>query len=456
MIITGYVALLVSSTIFGVNGDTDGIFDVGVCTHFSQDKGSVELNIKSMNNAGISSIRDEVGWGRLERVKGEFIMPERYDKYVRHAVQEGIDVMLILDYSNPFYDDGDRPRSPEAIEGFCKYSEFVVKHFGEQVRYYEIWNEWDIPIGLPQRHKEKDGKRNMGSAEDYFNLLKPVYKRIKAMAPDIPVMGGCPTPGGVRGGWLDKFIQLGGLDYCDILSIHTYNYGAKGYDKTPEAWHAWMEEIQIMLREHSNGIDKPFCVTEMGWPTHVGERGTSPKLSGSYLGRLYLLSRTLPLFTGMWWYDYQDDGWNRKYNENNFGIVRPDLTPKPAYYVMADVSNLVRSSEFINRLDTPDENLWILRFKNAREDVWAIWSGDDRDRQVVLETENPDQVLTLQKLGHKPMKQSWGHRDWTQSKDRELNPQQLSVVIDHRPYLIKGDLNGVSIADVILRTPDPE
>ena len=451
MIIVGYLTLLASSTVMEGSQDTKNIFDVGVCTHFSQRKGIVELNLQSIKDAGISSIRDEVGWATLERAKGTLSMPERLDGYVRHAAQEGVDVLLVLDYSNPFYDDGDRPRSPEAIEGFCRYSEYVVKHFGKQVRLYEIWNEWDIPIGLPERHRKKDGEPSRGSSEDYFRLLKEVYTRIKAADPDTIVMGGCPTPGAVRRGWLERLVQLGALDYCDAISIHTYNYGMQGLQRTPEAWHSWMVEVQAMLRKYNEGVDPAFYVTEMGWPTHVGERRTSPELSASYLGRLYLLARTLPSFQGLWWYDFQDDGWNADYNENNFGIVRPDLTPKPAYYVMRDVSMLVRQGEYIGRLGNPDEHLWVLRFRHEQEDVWAVWSGDDQDRQVVLETKNPGQGLLVQQLSHKPMEMRWGYRDWPGHKNSELEENQLSIVIGHRPYLIRGDLSGVSVADVLLK-----
>jgi len=79
---------------------TGNSFYVGVCTHFSQNKGIVEMNIRSMKNAGIAAIRDEVGWSAIEREKGKLVMPERLDQYVRSASQAGLDVMLILDYSN--------------------------------------------------------------------------------------------------------------------------------------------------------------------------------------------------------------------------------------------------------------------------------------------------------------------------------------------------------------------
>jgi hypothetical protein len=95
-------------------------FYVGVCTHFSQDKGVVEMNIESMKNVGIGAIRDEATWSSLEREKGRLVMPERYTHYVRRASAAGLDVMLILDYANRFYDDGDRPRSAEAVDGFCR------------------------------------------------------------------------------------------------------------------------------------------------------------------------------------------------------------------------------------------------------------------------------------------------------------------------------------------------
>ena len=99
----------------------------------------------------------------VEREKGKLAMPEQFDTYVRKAAAEGLNVLLILDYANRFYDDGDRPRSPEAIEGFCRYAEFVVRHFGKDVRMYEIWNEWDIGIGLPEQHRRAARPRIMRS-----------------------------------------------------------------------------------------------------------------------------------------------------------------------------------------------------------------------------------------------------------------------------------------------------
>jgi hypothetical protein len=427
-----------------LEGGTPNGFVVGACTHFSQGKGLLDRNLDRIKQAGIASIRDEVGWGSVEREKGKLVMPEQFDTYVRTTAARGVKVLLILDYANRFYDDGDRPRSPEAIEGFCRYAEFVVRHFGKQVRLYEIWNEWDISIGMPPQH------RTGGSAEDYVKLLKAVYPRIKAADPGVTVMAGACTSGGVKKGWLEGIVKLGALDSCDAISIHSYNYSDKFPQRGPEACSAWMTGVQEMLRKYKRSGDVPFYVTEMGWPTHVGRNGTDPELSGSYLARLYLLARTSPCFKGIWWYDFQDDGWKAEYNEDNFGLVRPDLTPKPSYDVMADIAPVVARGRYLDRLPVDDENLWVLSFKIGREDCWALWSADDQDRQVILQTDSPARPVMIRQAGHAAYLTHWGYRDWT-SRGSAAVPNRLSLIVGPRPCLLGNNLSGASVVDVIAR-----
>jgi hypothetical protein len=296
---------------------------------------------------------------------------------------------------------------------------------------------------MPQQY------RKGGSAEDYAKLLKAVYPRIKAADPGVTVMAGACTSGGVKKGWLEEIVKLGVLDSCDAISIHSYNYSDKFPQRGPEACSAWMIGVQEMLRKYKGG-DVPFYVTEMGWPTHIGKNGTDPELSASYLARLYLLARMSPSFKGLWWYDFQDDGWKAEYNEDNFGLVRPDLTPKPAYDVLMDISPVVANAQYVDRLPTKDENLWALRFKIGREDSWALWSADDQDRQVILQTNSPAPPVMIQQVGHDAHLTPWGFRDWT-SRGGELVPNRLSIVVGPRPCLVGNDLFPVSIAEVIAR-----
>jgi hypothetical protein len=53
-------------------------------------------------------------------------MPAAWDEFVNAGLKAGIEPLIILDCGNRLYDNGDKPRSPEAIEAFCRFAEFVV------------------------------------------------------------------------------------------------------------------------------------------------------------------------------------------------------------------------------------------------------------------------------------------------------------------------------------------
>ena len=417
-------------------------FITGACTHFGQGKGLLKSNLSMMKQGGIASLRDEVGWRAIERTKGQFAMPAAWDEFVDEGIKAGVEPLIILDYGNPLYDNGDKPRSAEAIEAFCRYSEFVVRHFKGRVRLYEMWNEWDIAIG----------SRTPGSADDYAALIKKVYPRIKAVDPSITVYGGACTPGGVRNGWLEKVLAQDTLSSMDAVSIHTYTYSETGRARGPEAWGEWMVQVQKMVQKYSGGKQVPLQITETGWPTQIDRRGTPPDISAAYLSRMYLLARTMPFLKGIWWYDFQDDGWGATYNENNFGIVRPDLTPKPAYFCLADIAKLVSKAEFLGRVETGDPDVWVLRFRETQgAETWAIWSAHPEDGwQVTLKTpRSSPRAVSVREVGRPAIDREWGSRDWPETRgNAPVAADQLDLVVRGMPWLISGDLDGATVAGV--------
>ncbi|MFC1692699.1 hypothetical protein ACFL1R_04255 [Candidatus Latescibacterota bacterium] len=421
------------------------IFTVGVCTHFIQNKGIPVLNMASMTAAGITAIRDEAYWSGIEREKGTFIISPTLERYVEEAWNAGIDVLMVLDYANRNYDNGDKPKSPEAINGYCRYAEFLANHFKGKIRWYEIWNEYDIGIGMRAPYNKG------GSPEDYVRMLKAVYLRLKKIDPTSTVITGACADGGLRRGWLEGIVKLGALEYCDAISFHPYCYGDPFPERTPDACVEWIGRTQTMLRSYSGGKDVPIYVTEVGWPSHLGRRSAEPELAASYLARLYLLARTEPWFKGLWWYDFQDDGWNPAVNEDNFGIVRPDLTPKPSYYVLANIADLVVNGQFTGRITTPDNALTALSFELGGLTVWALWSSDDKDRQVLLHTASKGNALEIRECGHKAVKALWGYRAWFGERSAELQPNQVSILVGPRPVLVSGNLEGVTINEVLPR-----
>lgn len=413
-------------------------FVVGVCTHFQQSKGILNSNLAMIRQAGVQSIRDEVTWSGVERTKDQFVIPEPWVAYVHRAVENGLEPLLILDYGNRFYDGGNKPISDEAVEGFARYAEFIVNQFKGKVRLYEVWNEWDIGIG----------GTTPGTAETYTRLLKAVYPRMKAIDPGLTVMGGGMTSGGIRKGWLEQMLQAGALQALDAVSIHTYNYSSPGRGRTPEAWADFVAQAQATIQKHSGGKDVPLYVTEMGWPTHQAANGTPPAQSAAYLARMFLLARTLPYLKGIWWYDFQDDGWRAAYNEHNFGTVRPDLTPKPSYFALSDVAKIAGEAEFVERFDVGDPDLWALRFRlQDGRDVLALWSAHAEDEwKCHLTASGSDpQPVWIGEIGRGGTQREWGTRDWAADSRAALIPNELTVVVREMPWVVLGELSGVTV-----------
>lgn len=421
-------------------------FVMGAGTHFSQGAGFLPGNLEMLGQMGATALRDETPWSAVETKRGVLQVPADSDRFVRAARAAGIDPLLILDYGNSLYDGGERPTSADGIAGFVRYAEFMARHFRGQVTTYEIWNEWNIPIG---------GVTGSGDPADYVKLLAAAYPRIKAADPNITVVGGAVA--GLSQAYIDGLLEAGILQHCDVFSVHPYIYGDLPLERRiPEVWWQDMQDLQAKLRQHNGGTDFPVYVTEIGWPTQLDDRGISQDLEAAYCARMYLLARTLPWLQGIWWYDFQDDGWKSDYNENNFGLVRADLTTKAAYHAYRSVADVVGKGTFGSRLDAGDP-AWALQFRNAAgQDVLALWnSATDDDYSILLHSPDPHRTVAVAEAGRAPVDRHWGRRPWYDDKSAAAVPDELELTTRRTPILVSGGLSGVTVKAVTKR-PFPE
>jgi hypothetical protein len=348
-------------------GIAPGGFVIGVGTH---DPSVPALRL--IHNAGIAFLRDDIRWNQVELTKNAYAMPGDYDHFVDEALRNGIEPLLILCYGNKLYDHGLYPTSPEAVEAFTRFAEFVIRHFKNRVRYYEVWNEWNVGTGVADNVF-------YGDPVQYVALLKKVYPRLRRADPKITVIGGVVSGNGIRNDWMQGACKSGLLDCLDAFSFHPYCYGAPDGERRPEV--GLMKRIrrnyEIMRRYQKRDI--PVYLTEIGWPTYYGPYRSSPRDEACFLARSYLMMRTLSFVKGMWWYDFSDDGLNPGDPESNFGIVTNNLAPKPAYFAMRDVCRLFAEAQYTGRLEA-NPNIRIMKFSRVSgEALWVVWSIDDTE-----------------------------------------------------------------------------
>ncbi|MCX7014179.1 MAG: cellulase family glycosylhydrolase [Candidatus Sumerlaeota bacterium] len=337
----------------------------GVCTHLQGANYPLEA-LELIARAGIAHIRDEMSWPSPEKEKGTFVFPPRLDEYIDRARSFGIQPLIILDYANRLYDDGNYPTSPEAIAGFARYASQVANRFKGRVKYYEVWNEYTGGCGMKGKPRSVP--------EVYARMIEPVYKAVKEADPDATVVGiGGDNPREEKHCQaMARMLKAGAAPFMDAASVHPYRY-----PQSPES-----TDLMSVLRKaedivKSAGGQKRLWITEVGWPTQLDPRGVSEQVQAQMLARTFLLALASGCVDKIFWYDFRDDGLERPYNEHNFGIVHNqafNLAPKPAYLACAALIRVLAGATFDRALDLGDTARGFVFERGDGKTITALWS----------------------------------------------------------------------------------
>ena len=312
---------------------------LGAGTHITGVPTAQSPQFQLARKIGFDTLRDDLPWSDLERAQGVYRLPPAWDRYVDEARQHGIEPLIILDYGNRFYDGGDKPRSPRAVAAFVRYALFVVKHFAGRVRYFEIWNEWDTHAGgFPS-----------GDADDYARLFWAVFPAVKAADPSAVFLASARAGG--RNEWYEQIARLGIAARADAVAVHPYVFPHRsifGRSSAPdEAERSAQQVIDIesTMRALSGGKTIPLYITEVGWPTSTDESGVTEGAAAALAERMLLLFSTLPYVHGVWWYDLVDDGPDGGNAQDRFGLLRQNLSFKPAALAIQSIARLIKNND---------------------------------------------------------------------------------------------------------------
>ncbi len=338
----------------------------GVSTHFGQ---SWPTSIMPMiARAGIKFYRDEIYWGAVEPEQGKLAVPDRFREYIAEGQRLGLEPLIILDYANRFYDDGNFPLTAETRAAFARYATTVATEL-PAIRFFEVWNEWCGGCGMRGRK---------GTAADYAPLYLEAAKAVRAANPKATVIG-------IGGEWDGKafgdMMGQGAGAAMDGFSIHPYMY--PGLPGEGFARHLTTDTERA---EAAAGKPLPLWITEIGWPTELDGRGSDWLHEARCLVRMMLIA----LANGarkICWYDFKDDGLKLTYNENNFGLVHHEqfgLAPKPAYVAYAHLVAMLHGREFV-RQRVASDGVWSTEYIGPHERlqiVWASAAGDHREVEI--------------------------------------------------------------------------
>lgn len=317
---------------------------VGVGTHFQGYRGESDIYLEKIRSMGFTSFREDYPWSSVERSKGVFAVSDnikKTDSAFLNAQRNGLDPILILDYGNKFYNNGDYPRDQESINNFVKYASWVASRFKGKVKYYEIWNEWTIGTGMTRF------RTNIPSAEVYFNLVKATSKAIKNIDPNAVILAGGFNPLEHRAKvlnitdvvWFEQLLKMGILQYADGISIHTYSYlNGRRSLRTTKGNLDFLDDFYSNSKKIA-GKDFPVYITEIGVTNYTGPGGMSQQESADYIKSYIEDAKSRSYIKGVWIYDLIDDGKDKSKRDFNFGLLNNDLTPKLVAPMISDLLN---------------------------------------------------------------------------------------------------------------------
>ena len=238
--------LCASSSLYAEPAHTESPY--GVCAHLG---GGMEFdampeNLRAMRAAGIRWARADFSWNWVERGKGNWHF-EHLDKVLDEAGKAGITILPILDYNVSW-----AYPAHQHLDEWSEYVRRLVTRYKDRIRYWEVWNEENIP----NFWKEPNPK-------DYLTLLKRTYEVIKEIDPELKVVFGGLA--GVPHDYYENVLKEGGGKYFDIVNFHPYRGGMV----TIYLCQRFLDDIKKFrdLTIQYTGSDKPLWITEMGWAT---------------------------------------------------------------------------------------------------------------------------------------------------------------------------------------------
>lgn len=213
---------------------------------------------------------------------------------------------------------------------------FAARYAAEApfVTHWEFLNEPDADIFWKGRYENLQADNVPGIIEDAVNYHRAAREGILGVNPQAKILYFSGTTMLPEGYFFRPFLA------------ETLRHGIAGrFDIMNAHYLADLERIRAML-EPFGAAGRPIWITEIG--THSGG-GSSERLQlrGDVTSEIEQLARGAEK---VFKYDFRNDGASR-WAEHNFGLVRRDFSPKPAFVAHSVLIGLLHDGNFVKELN---------------------------------------------------------------------------------------------------------
>ncbi len=302
-------------------------------------------------HAGVVRVRDRLRWAEIQPLRQQWASDTRYDRAAQALHAAGLQVLQVI-HDSPPWAGGDPRRFPEDLRDAFHFWSALARRWAGRVEAFEPWNEADIHVFGGHTGAEMAAYQ------------KAAWWGMKAGNPRALV------------GW-NVFAHanpahLADLDanmawpYFDTYNFHHYT----PFDQYPS----------LYQRHRAASAGRPLWVTEAALPVHwtgdprlqelsdddlrlQAERVAKTFAAGLHEGAAAIFYFLLPHYVE---------------GQTQFGLLRRDLTPRPAYVALAAVGRWLAEARPLGRA-RPDARALRLYVFRARpdgrwRDVIVVWT----------------------------------------------------------------------------------
>ncbi len=242
------------------------------------------------------------------------------------------------------------------LEDWRNYVRTQALRYKGRILYYEIWNEPNLPEN-----------RIIGTPERMLTLAKEAYETLKQVDPNIKVISPSPVnPDGVD--WLDRYLELGGGRYADIIGYHFYTR------TRPESMLKLILPVKDVMRKHGVG-DKPLWNTESGWIRNPRTDHIDPvQQAPGWAARAYILNWAAGV-QRFYWYAWDDDGGDSIPFTNE-----DESTATISANAYAEVQKWLIGSS-MNSCESDDNGTWVCKLtRESSSSAWILWNENQNSK----------------------------------------------------------------------------
>jgi hypothetical protein len=350
---------------------------------------------------------DPINWHWVEKQKGVLKIDPETDAAVSELAAHGVEIVMCLNFGNRLYsgpasraipqlwewnyDMPAPPTTPEALAAWTRYVEFMVKHFRDRVRHFEVWNEWNISCYWG----------DVPSVDRYLAVARTAIPVVRKHAPGAKIMMGswAGFPHGIAA-WAPEQREAKEKEFnylqatrelareVDEIGWHPFYQtdpaNLVNYVADVRALQAWLQSVgfrgHAMVTEWNySALYPPLSDVEAGKAWSGGFRATELE-KAKYVAQVFTRHAALGLesfFCEMYFPQFGVLDLSLLRRSFDADPIAP-LQPQAAYYVTRNLATMLdglEPGELQYAIDRPPPQLEAYPFKTPDGRALALWIG---------------------------------------------------------------------------------